>query len=439
MHQVAPILSRGDSPRRRPKATAIRVTVAAVSISLAAAVALAGCSSTPSSGADAKTVLKVYAWKGGPAAEANVPEINKAFEKAHPNIKLDYEFLPGDASYVQRIQPELLAGNSADVIMTDPGKVQNWGDAGYLESLSTQPWAKDVRSLIKPFISSKGKVYAMPMEIIGVDMYANLTLLEKAGVDKVPTTWPEFQAALASVKAAGITPIALPNKAGWTGSSVLTAIAATKVYQDNPSWDADYVKGTASFSAWDSSIAAMQKLEADGYIDYKSELGVDEWVTGLDDFNSGKSAFWFQGAWNQSLVAKAGVKDVFIPFPAGAAGTKPTANLFVGTMWSINKASKVKSAAEEYVAFWSKSENLIKYLTAESAVNPFTGGKTPTSPATESFVATVDSGNFHLEPSNTWFNSAGETNLQQQVQALWLGQYSTSNFAEHLDSVIDRK
>ena len=57
-------------------------------------------------------------------------EINAAFEKANPDITLEYEFIPS-AGYPQRVQSELLAGNTADVLMTDSAKVQDWGSSGY--------------------------------------------------------------------------------------------------------------------------------------------------------------------------------------------------------------------------------------------------------------------------------------------------------------------
>lgn len=419
-------------PITRSRATRL----AAILLAAATVATLAGCSSN--SGAttsDGKTVLKVYGWKGGDTEPANIAEVNKAFEKANPSIKLDFQYIPANDTYTQRVQPELLAGKSADVIMTDASKVTTWGKAGYLEDLSSQSWTKNVLPAVQPFTKLDSKVYAEPMELIGISLYANKSLLEKAGVQSVPTTWPDFLTALDKVKAAGITPIALPNKNGWTGEAALNAIAATKVYQDNPKWDQQFTSGKADFTDWSSSLDQLMQLQDKGYVNYKNELGVDEWSQGLSDFTAGKSAFYFQGAWNQSAIAKAGIKDEFVPWPAGGAGTKPTANLFAGTMWSINARSSAKSAAEKYLAFWANADNAKPFLQAENAIAPFTGATSPSTDATKTFVSTVESGNYRILPSNSWFNATNEATMQKQLQALQLGQITDKQFLAQMDKL----
>ncbi|WP_457964720.1 ABC transporter substrate-binding protein [Arthrobacter sp. D1-29] len=415
--------------------------IAVALIALTSVVGVAGCSSQSgaATSSDGKTVLKVYGWKGGDAEPANMEKVNSAFEQAHPEIDVQFEYVPGNDSYTQRVQPELLAGNSADVIMTDSSKVQDWGSAGYLEDLGGSDWSDSVIPAVSPFIQEEGTTYALPMELIGIDLYANLDLLKKAGVNEVPATYPDFVAALQKLKDAGITPLSLPNKGGWTGASVVTAIAATKVYQDDADWDKKFLDGSSSFSDWKSSADQMMELQSKGFVDFSTELGVDEWGQGLADFTSGKSAFWFQGAWNQSAVTKAGINNVFIPWPAGDKGQESSANLFVGTMWSINAKSKVKDAAKEYVEFWSDSTNAAPFVEAENAVTPFKDGKTPSTLATKDFVAAVDAGRFHILPSDSWFAAAGEKQMQQETQSLWLGQVDVNQYVSNLDKLRDMK
>jgi raffinose/stachyose/melibiose transport system substrate-binding protein len=395
---------------------------------------MAGCASTSGSTEGGKTVLKVYGWKGGEAEPANIKQINAAFEKANPDITLKYSFIPA-TPYPQRVQSELLAGNAADVIMTDSAKVQDWGSSGYLADLSSQPWVSGVRTQIKPFVENKGTTYAIPMEVIGISLFANNTLLKQAGVTGTPKTWPEFLDDLQKAKDAGITPLSLSNKDGWTGDATTNAIAATLVYTDHPTFDADFIKGKASFSSWKSSLQQLLDLQSKGFIDLKNELGVDTWSTGISDFQAGKSAFFVQGAWNQSTFTKAGLDDSFIPWPA-TSKDNAKANLFVGTMLSVNAKSKVKTAAEKYVAFWSENKNASLYLQAESAVSPFTKGESPSGAATKTFVAAVNDGRYRILPSNTWLSAAGETTLQQQVQALWLGQQTIDQTVKNLDEKL---
>lgn len=382
------------------------------------------------------TVLTVYGWKGGDTEPANIEAINAAFEAAHPDIDVQFEFVPANDTYTQRVQPELLAGDSADVIMTDAGKVQTWGESGFLENLGDSAWVSTVLPEVDPFIRQDGTVYALPMEVIGIDLYANMALLDQAGVTEVPTTWPEFEAALQAVQDAGITPLALPSKAGWTGASTVAAIAATRVYQENPDWDAEFLAGDASFSDWRSSVDQFLSLQEKGFIDLRAELGVDEWSQGLGDFTSGGSAFWVQGAWNIGAVEAAGVEPVFMPWPAADEGEESSANLFVGTMWSITAESDVKDAARTYLEFWADAANAGPFLEAENAVAPFQGASSPSTPATADFVAAFEAGRYHVLPSNTWFGTAGEKILQEQTQALMLGDLSVDDYLASLDDLL---
>ena len=405
-------------------------------LGLGAVAALAACGSSDTPTAGGKTPLKVYGWKGGGSEPANIAQVNAAFQQANPDIELTFEYVPPNDPYTQRVQPELLAGKSADVIMTDSSKVQDWGSAGYLEDLGSGSWTANVLPALKPFISQNSTIYAVPMEIIGIDLYANTDLLAKAGVSAVPTTFPAFLAALGAAKKAGITPLGMPNKNGWTGAAALNAIAATKVYQATPDWDTKFLAGQASFADWQSSVDQLLQLQTAGFVDYRKELGVDEWTQGLADFTSGKSAFWFQGAWNLSAVEKAGVKSVFVPWPGADEGAQPSANLFVGTMWSIHAESKVKDAAKKYVEFWASSTNAAPYLTAENAVSPFQGGTTPSSDATADFVKSFSANRYRILPSNTWSGAEGEKTMQQQVQALMLGQTSAADMLKGFDKSL---
>jgi maltose-binding protein MalE len=130
------------------------------------------------------------AWKGGGAEPANVAEINKAFEAAHPDIEVDFEYITANDTCVQKLQPELLGGKAGDVIMVDTDKMKKWGASGYLADLSGESWANKIAPDAKPFAQADGKTLAMPMELIGIDLYANMDLLKKAGITEVPADWP---------------------------------------------------------------------------------------------------------------------------------------------------------------------------------------------------------------------------------------------------------
>jgi len=421
----------------------------AVAGALSLALALAACggstgtSESASSGEGSsaasgeKTVLKVYGWKGNDSEPANITEINAAFSAAHPDIELQYEFVPANDAYIQRVQPELLGGEGADVIMTDPTKVADWGAAGYLMDLSDSDWVSTVQDEVVPFVSQDEKVYAAPTELISINMFANMDLLAQVGVTEVPKTFPELEDAMTKLQAAGITPLALPNKGGFTASWVLQAIAATRVYQDNPDWDQQFMDGTVSFEDWRSSVDQFMSLDTNGYIDYKTELGVDEWANGAFDFAAGKSAFFMQGAWSTAGIVDAGLTNFQIaPWPGGDAGTEPSNDYFVGVMWSVNANTKVADAAKAYVDFWANPENALPFLESEHAQSPFKDGANPddaiTAPTREAFEA----GRNRFLANTTWYTFEGEKAMESALQSLQLGQIDEDQFIELMDKQL---
>lgn len=421
--------------KRSGRLLAVATTVSAMAISLAAC----GGGSSGASG-DGTVTLHVQAWKGGGAEPANVAEINKAFEKANPKIKVDFEYITANDTYVQKLQPELLGGKAGDVIMVDTDKMKKWGASGYLADLSKESWAGKIASDAKPFAQSDGKTLAMPMELIGIGLYANMDLLKKAGITEVPADWPTFLADLAKVKKAGINPIALPDKSAWTGSSVFQAAGSTLVYNKNKQWDADFLAGKTSFDPdWKSSLEQLKTLEDKGYVNWKNELGTDEWSQGPQDFSAGKSAFWYQGAWQVSNVKKAGFPVQFAPWPGGAAGTKPNGMLFSGTMWAVNSQSQQGDAARKYVDFWSQSANLSKYLAAENAESPFTGGLTPEGTETTDFTNAFKDGRYRILPSDSWYAAAAETTTGSKIQAYLLGKASAAQTLKDIQTAASAK
>jgi raffinose/stachyose/melibiose transport system substrate-binding protein len=411
-----------------------------LALALVAGVGLAACGSSASQDSGNGTVtIHVEGWKGGGSEPANVAQVNAAFEKAYPNIKVNFEYVPANDTYQQKLQPELLAGKAGDVIMTDSSKVQTWGKAGYLADLSSTGFASSIKDDVKPYATYNNKVLGAPMELIGIGLYANTDLLKKAGVASVPATWPDFLAALGKLKAAGITPISLPDKSGWTANLTMQAAAATLLYQQNSSWDQQFVEGKTTFGKdWPSSLAQLTELSAAGYVDWQKELGIDEWSQGIQAFTAGNSGFWFQGAWNIGAVQKGNFPIAFAPWPAGGAGTKPSALYFSGTMWSANARSSHLDAAQKYIDFWTKSENLSLFLQAENAVSPYTGGSTPSSDVTAAFVEAFTQNRYHLLPSNTWDTGEADTAIGSALQGYLLGKASAEATLTSIQSSVKK-
>ena len=395
----------------------------AIAATTASVAACSSGASGASGGTSGQVTLTVESWKGGGAEPANVAQVNAAFEKAHPNIKLDFTYVPPNDVYQQKLQSQLLAGNAADVIMVDPQKVQTWGKSGYISDLSGQPWASEITAPLKPFVSYQGKIVASPMELSPVGLYVNMDILAKAGITTAPTDFPAFLADLAKLKAAGLPGYSFPDSQGYMAEFVMLMSAATTVYSKTPDWDQQFTEGKVTFPG--SFQAPLHQIQQVGhYVNFADAVGTDETTTGEPDFIAGKSAFYAGGSWLAEAIENAKFKLAFIPWPGGTAGTEPSALMFPGTMWAVNASTSHAAAAQEYVDFWSQSEHLAPFLSAEAAISPFKGAGTGTDPLLSTMSSAYATQRFALFPTNSWDLAAPETTIRSILQGFLLGKTS---------------
>ena len=146
--------------------------------------------------------LDYISWQGGAAGDAYQAVI-KAFEKAHPNITINYEVV--SASDLGTIlKTRFLAGNAPDLVSMTPGSFKDpFIAAGNLVDLWDQPWVANLQPSVKgaaAAVSDPSKIYLLPtvQDVGGVvynkDIFAKLNL-------QIPTTWAQFLQDCAAIKA----------------------------------------------------------------------------------------------------------------------------------------------------------------------------------------------------------------------------------------------
>ena len=197
------------------------------------------------------TTLEVSTWKGGGGEVANVPALVAKFEQQNPDVKVKLEYMTRvDTATV--IPTRLQGGSAPDVMMVDRQLMGQWGAAGQLMDLRHEPWVDAVdRKLLQymgPSGSHSGAVYMLPLEVIGMGLFANTDLLAKAGIDHVPTTAAELMADCGRLHAAGITPMLVPAKDGWGPAMWATTWTLAPGIDQSPPLDAKFVTGQAKFA-----------------------------------------------------------------------------------------------------------------------------------------------------------------------------------------------
>lgn len=409
----------------------MRKTMLTAGVIVTAALVMSGCSDATgaaSGGTGTQTVLSVVGWKGAGTNVADMPALNSAFEKANPGIKLDYKYVD-NANYETYNNPRFAGGSAADVIMLDRPKMLNWQKQGYLMDLSDQPWVKRLEPALAPFNQVAGKTYQLNCESIPIGLYANLDLLKANGISSVPTTWPDFLAALNVLKAKGVNGLIMPNKGGWAGTQLALLLAANHIPAD---WPAQYDAGKTKFQDWAPVIDSYKALFGAKLVDPQLSLGLDANVDGTPQFVAGKWAFMVQGAWALNSLAQ-DTKFAFTlnPFPGGPAGSQPKAFVFIGTGWGINAKAKSAAAAKKYIDFMSQPANAKVYLAAESAFSTLTDVSSPAVPQAAPMAAAQKAGNLVPSASESLNATDGEAKISDGLVALF--QKPTSSTQSVLD------
>ncbi|MBO9589813.1 extracellular solute-binding protein [Devosia sp.] len=189
--------------------------------------------------ASAQTTIKWLHLEANPDRLATWEGIAAAYEEAHPDVNIEFQFLENEAFKAKL--PTLLQSNEA------PSMFYTWG-GGVLKAQSETGAIRDVtaafdadggkwRSEVSPAavdgLSIDGKVWAAPVQSGLVSFFYNKELFEKAGIDAAAIqTWDDFTAAVQKLKDAGITPIAGGGGDKWPIHFFWSYLAMRELGQD---------------------------------------------------------------------------------------------------------------------------------------------------------------------------------------------------------------
>ena len=301
-------------------------------LGLAAAVAVAATlASSVGTAAEQQSVTLVW-WHNvtqGPGLKL-YKNIASEFQKKYPNVTI--KAVPLQNEQFQTKIPIALQSDSP------PDVFQSWGGGGLVDQQKAGKVA-NVTKYVAPWIKTiggsaagwqvNGQQYAIPYSVGVVGFWYNKALFRQAGVT-VPRTWPQFLAAVAKLKAADITPIAIGSKDEWPDAFywdyLAVKLCSKKVMQQSAV--------TYSFrdSCWLKAGQFLQRLIdlepfQDGFLATPAQQGATS-SAGL--VANGNAAMELMGHWNpgvmQSLTPDNKVPSFlgWFPFPdvPGGKGVK---------------------------------------------------------------------------------------------------------------------
>ena len=354
----ASVPTRFRSLVKRHVTTKLLATLCVVSVVLT----MIGLPMAGTSGAATKKTNLTY-WFWG---EGDIPGITKwmqqrivTYEKLNPNISVT--LVPqSNTTVVPSLQLASQSKSGPDIdsqwatlytlMPALNGEVTPISD--FLPQSDTSHWLNTNEN------KYKGKIYAMPLYLVGTPLVWNKKLFKEAGLNPNvgPTTWKEFLADCKALKAHGITPIGWGNKEGYFGTFMfslyekqqLNSISQlTQAYADKGNAETKFLSGLKVF------YTMIQGLIKDGYVN--SNVGSLTLNQGWQLFPQGKVAM----AMTLDGVALSWAK------------TMGEANIGVGKppVWgkgALASTYDVTQSSDEFITSWSKNKqadaNFLEWL-----------------------------------------------------------------------------
>jgi multiple sugar transport system substrate-binding protein len=388
----------------------------------------ASSSAATSSASGPVTLNNLFQQQAGYSA-ADLAGMTKLFEQANPNIKVNNTLVAYEALH-DKIVAAAPAG-TYDVVLGDCIWPAEFGSKGIVQDISSDVKGLPTNQIFPGALvmaDYKNKYYGMPWILDTKYMYANGSMLKKAGVSPASlNTWDGVVAGLKQIKAKGLV------KYPWLGSWSQAEAVVCDYAQLLGAFGGKFLdaSGKPAFQSGGGlkALEFMKMMLDQGLADPASTSSLEEDV--LKAFAQGKIAMnlnWtFQLAASldpkQSQVAKDDV--MILHTPAGSAGgSAPGCN--GGQPVMITHGTKHPNEAWEFV----------KFITSQNVQNQYVADSLPIWSASYDDPAVIKKAgkqlvsvaktqlpNMILRPQVPNYNAASQA-LQVQIQDALLGKKS---------------
>lgn len=410
---------------------------------------ITGCSAGGTGGGGSDKIRLNY-WSeddSGPPLEMD-KKLVAEFNKAHPGTEIVFRSI-SNASFFTVMRNAFTSNNPPEIF-------QHEGDNNLFQFVRenqvlpitdwwNQPGNGDRFTKGAPWesVTYKGEIYGIPLTINTTnEVYYNKKILSDHGIDPAQlTTWPDYMAAFAKLKAAGVTPVAYGNSEGWPGSQwfynfLAKTTGAKKINQ--------LIARNCGYKWTDPDVVQAAQLYTDiskqGY--FSQGKASDDSNTAAAAFLGGKGAFYYMGNWLiQQIVDAPNGNDfgmnTFPTVPGGHGGTGDVLINAGGLALSkkVDTPEKKKAALEflDWISQAKQQQESVK-IGNISAV-PAANEPSLESPLTQKVVAEqikTSTGSFpfieHVTPK-----SVGEDAIWQGSVAVLTGQATPQSWMESVE------
>lgn len=306
-------------------------------------------------------------WEHAFSFEESLQAVIEGFKAKYPDVTVEYEIRDGD-TYNSVLTTAIQSGDGPDLFYTGGTSDAVMGDmvanGAIMDLTNDVDYSLFDESALSRSIMD-GKYYSIPWLTMDTRaVYYNIDMFEENGW-KVPTTFSEFEALLATIDEAGIIPISANNEY----FSMLFAYEPVL-----SGFEPEYTKGLDDYSVKVTDQPARDALQkmvdwADAGYYGDNWLGVVDGNAMLLAFTSGQAAMMISGSWDITTIAENNPDLNYgafeIPSEDGVAGLVGTpANGF-----SINAATKNKEAALAFANYCASLEGQTIWVQSQGGVS----------------------------------------------------------------------
>lgn len=373
-------------------------------------------------------------------SENDIRAMTSDFEKQHPDVKVNLEFVPYEALHDKIVAARGAGGNGYDVVLFDAIWPAEFSRFDLLQDVSSRI-AADEREKIFPgamnTVVYQGKTLGMPWILDTKYLYYNKAMLDKAGIKTPPASWQQVMDDAKVLKDKGI--VKYPLVWSWSQAEALVCDYTTLVSGFGGSF---YQNGKLDFSTPASlkAVTLMKTSLDQGLSNPASREYLEEDVRKA--FSNGDAAFALNWTYMYNMAngpkqSKVAGDVGIVPAPGDTPDKPGAVNGSMGL--GIAKASQHPEEAWQYIHYLTSQPVQDKYAKLSLPVWKASYQDPAVAKGQESLIAAADKSlNVMLSRPETADYSRLSNTLQQQLQSVLQGKATPDVVLKAVDTSAAR-
>ncbi|MFC7442798.1 ABC transporter substrate-binding protein [Laceyella putida] len=313
--------------------------------------------------------LEIFSWWTGAGEEAGLQALLKVFTEKHPDIAVVNAAAAGGAgtNFKTVLATRIQKNKPPDTFQVHGGAELNeqWVAAGKMEPLNDlftqQGWMDKFPASLVQMVSKDGKIYSIPVNVHRSNvLWYNKKVFDQYGL-KPPATFDDFFKAADTLKAKGITPLALGDKEPWAATHLFESVLAGTL------GPIDYNKLWSGHVHFDDPRI---KLAFDTYKKMLTYVNQDHanhnWQDSVQMVGKGEAAMTVMGDWAKGYLSND--LELKLNQDFGFAPAPNTKGIFIAVTdtFGLPKGAKHPLATKKFLEVIGSAE-------AQDAFNPIKG------------------------------------------------------------------